>query len=266
MQQRNIYWLEEIGQEYNDLVGKKSANLGEIKRVEGICVPPGFAISIGAYKKFARETGIDQEIVRYFKQAFIKGLSFTDLQQLQEASLGVRRIIESREVPEYLEQDIANHYSVPVTRSLVGESHVAKEMRRVEAVIGGEGNGGVMFPEVHIARDAAVGIALILQSLVESKMTSSDLFAALPQYTIVKEKIPLTGENVENIISQLRAEWDSTDLDTRDGLKRRMPSGWIQVRASNTEPILRVFAEAKSRDQARKYLDETITLINRITS
>jgi len=162
--------------------------------------------------------------------------------------------------------DIANHYSVPVTRSLVGESRVAKEMRRVEAVIGGEGNGGVMFPEVHIARDAAVGIALILQSLVESKMTSSDLFAALPQYTIVKEKIPLTGENVENIISQLRAEWDSTDLDTRDGLKRRMPSGWIQVRASNTEPILRVFAEAKSRDQARKYLDETITLINRITS
>ena len=162
--------------------------------------------------------------------------------------------------------DIADHHGVPITRSLVGESHVAKEMRRVEAVIGGEGNGGVMFPEVHIARDAAVGIALILQSLVESKLTSSNLFAALPQNTIAKEKIPLVGKNVEDIISQLHSEWNNADLDARDGLKKQMPNGWIQVRASNTEPILRIFAEAKTRDRAQEYLDKTVTLINRITS
>ena len=107
MEEKEVYWLEEIGQEYNDLVGKKSANLGEMLKIEGIRVPPGFAIAIGVYEKFVRKTGADQEIVQYLMQTFPEGVSFT---KLSEVSLGLRSIIESREVPTDLKEDIAAHY------------------------------------------------------------------------------------------------------------------------------------------------------------
>jgi len=160
--------------------------------------------------------------------------------------------------------DIAKRYGVSVTRSLVGESHVAKEMKRVGAVIGGEGNGGVMFPEVHTSRDAAVGIALILQSLVEFGRTSNELFSELPQYVMLKEKVLLGSRNPETILTELRKRWDSPYLDIQDGLKRLLPKGWIQVRPSNTEPILRIFVEANDQKQANRYLDETKKLIESI--
>lgn len=157
--------------------------------------------------------------------------------------------------------DIAKRYGVPLTRSMVGESHVAKEMNRVDAVIGGEGNGGVMFPEIHTTRDAAVGIALILESMTESGQTSRELFADLPHYVMLKEKIALGTRNPEMIITELRKRWENPDLDTRDGLKRLLPEGWIQVRPSNTEPILRIFAEAKNKKQAQKLLDDAKAFI-----
>lgn len=112
MLQKDVYHLEEIGQQYREIVGNKSANLGEMSRVEGISVPPGFAISIGAYEKFAKETGISQEIMTYTRHTFPEGLGFTDLERLQKASLEIRRIVESREIPEYLKEDIATHYRV----------------------------------------------------------------------------------------------------------------------------------------------------------
>jgi len=163
-------------------------------------------------------------------------------------------------------EDIAANYGVPVYRSLVGESHVAKEMARVNAVIGGEGNGGVMFPEIHIARDAAVGIALILQSLAEGGQTSSELFSTFPQYVMLKERILLPEGAAPGILSELRVRWTGVDVDTRDGLKCRMPHGWIQIRPSNTEPILRVFAEAASSEQAHEYLENSLALIRSIMS
>jgi phosphomannomutase len=160
--------------------------------------------------------------------------------------------------------DIAKRYGVSVTRSLVGESHVAKEMKRVGAVIGGEGNGGVMLPEIHTSRDATVGITLILQSLLESGKTSFELFNELPQYVMLKEKMPLGSKNPENLLLELRKRWESPSLDTRDGVKRMFSNGWIQVRPSNTEPILRIFVEAKDQKQAHQYLQETKKLIESI--
>ena len=160
--------------------------------------------------------------------------------------------------------DIAKHHGVSVTRSLVGESYVAKEMKRVGAVIGGEGNGGVMFPEVHTSRDAAVGITLILQSLVESGRTSDELFTALPQYVMLKERIPLGTKDANVILKELRKRWEGPSLDNRDGFKQMLPNGWIQVRPSNTEPILRIFVEAIDQKQAHQYLDETKKLIENI--
>ncbi len=162
--------------------------------------------------------------------------------------------------------DVAAKYGAPVTRSLVGESHVAAAMEETGAVIGGEGNGGVMFPEVHTARDAAVGMALILQSLAESGKTSAQLFRDLPQYTIIKEKMKMGDVSAETVLSGLRERWAGDDLDDRDGLKRVLPDGWVQVRASNTEPILRVFAEAASREQAAHYMSETKQVVENIVT
>jgi pyruvate,water dikinase len=110
MQQRDVYWLEDLGKEYNDLFGKKSANLGEMTKVEGICVPPGFAISIAAYENFARETGLHQEIENYLKNSYNQCVGPADFQKLQQVSHGVRNIVESKEVIAYLKQDIASYY------------------------------------------------------------------------------------------------------------------------------------------------------------
>lgn len=160
--------------------------------------------------------------------------------------------------------DVAAKYGVQVTHSLVGESHVAAAMDDIGAIIGGEGNGGVMFPEVHTARDAAVGVGLLLQSLAESGKTSAQLFRDLPQYVIVKEKVELENIAVDKVLFGLRKHWAGDDVDDRDGLKRMLPDGWVQVRASNTEPILRIFTEAPNREQAMQYMSETKQVVTNI--
>jgi pyruvate,water dikinase len=110
MKEREVYWLEEIGQEYNNIVGKKSANLGEALKVTGIQGPPGFAISIGAYTRFISETGIDQEIHQYLRQNVPEGIDPADLEQLEQVSLALRNIVESRGMPSALKETIASHY------------------------------------------------------------------------------------------------------------------------------------------------------------
>jgi pyruvate,water dikinase len=110
MAEKEVYWLEEIGQEYEGLVGKKGANLGEALKIGGVRVPPGFVISINAYERFAKETGVEREIGEYFKRAFTEGSSFTDFSLLQQVSLKARGIIESHKMPPDLEGNISAHY------------------------------------------------------------------------------------------------------------------------------------------------------------
>jgi len=110
MEEREVYWLEEIGKEYNDIVGKKSANLGEALKVAGIKAPPGFAISIGAYKRFVNETGIEKEIHQYLQQNLPEGIGPADLAQLEPVSLGLRNIVELKGMPPALKETIASHY------------------------------------------------------------------------------------------------------------------------------------------------------------
>ena len=100
--------------------------------------------------------------------------------------------------------------------------------------------------------------------MVESGITSARLFRELPQYTIIKEKKDLGDVPAEAVLSGLRERWAGDDLDDRDGLKRVLPDGWVQVRASNTEPILRIFAEAASREQAAHYMSETKQIVENI--
>ncbi len=147
--------------------------------------------------------------------------------------------------------DVARSYGATVHRTPVGEINVASRMQQLRSVIGGEGSGGVILPEVHLGRDAIVGIALFIQLLVDSGGTASALKAALPQYEIVKEKIELGALQPDAILKKLHEKYSATErTNFDDGLKIDFPSSWVHLRKSNTEPIIRIIAEASTREEA----------------
>ena len=153
--------------------------------------------------------------------------------------------------------DVAQKYDCRVERTRVGEINVAKHMREIDAVIGGEGNGGVILPDVHLGRDALVGITLVLQALAESGKPLSELRAELPQYYMVKSKIELVeGMEPAGILAGLEKKYADEKLDKTDGLKILRNKSWVQVRTSNTEPIIRVMAEAQTEEQATALANE----------
>ncbi len=149
--------------------------------------------------------------------------------------------------------DVAKSYNCSVFRTPVGEANVVKKMKEVNAVIGGEGSGGVIYPALHYGRDALVGIALTLQHLTEFGKSMAELKNSLPQYFIAKKKITLGEKNPDIIINQLIEKYSSGKINTEDGLKIDFKDHWVHVRKSNTEPILRIICEAASIEQAEKY-------------
>lgn len=148
-------------------------------------------------------------------------------------------------------EDLAEPYGVSVTRTKVGEIHVAKKMREINAVIGGEGNGGVILPDLHLGRDAPLGIALTLQHLTENEMSVSQLSDSLPRYVITKTKIALDQLSAEEALNRIREMYADEDLDFTDGIKIVREKSWIHIRPSNTEPIIRVIAEAPTEKEAQ---------------
>jgi len=147
--------------------------------------------------------------------------------------------------------DIAAAYGAAVARTPVGEINVATKMRALHAVIGGEGSGGVILPEIHYGRDASIGIGLFLQLLVDFGGKTSELKSSLPQYIIVKNKIDLGSLKPDVILAKLREHYSKTErTNSDDGLKIDFASSWVHLRKSNTEPIIRIIAEAKSYDEA----------------
>src|SRR5688572_7512600 len=159
-------------------------------------------------------------------------------------------------------EDIAKQFGCPVFLTKIGEVNVTDAMQQQRAVIGGEGNGGVIYPRINFARDSLVGIALVLHLLAESGKSVTELLATVPQYHIVKEKLPCPSDRIAGVLRMVRQEFAKFPMDTRDGIKIIQPEGWFLVRGSNTEPIIRIVAEAKSEDQARRTVT---TIIDRIT-
>ncbi len=143
--------------------------------------------------------------------------------------------------------DIASGYGAVCLRTPVGEINVAKRMKETGAVIGGEGSGGVILPRVHLGRDAIVGIGLLLQLLAESEKTLSSLKMSLPLYYITKAKIETGKTSVDEIFKAVESAYakDGT-VNLEDGMKIDFPASWIHLRKSNTEPIVRIIAEARS--------------------
>ena len=149
-------------------------------------------------------------------------------------------------------EDVARKFDCPLFLTKIGEVNVTDKMQQQNAVIGGEGNGGVIYPRINFARDSLVGMALVLHLLAESGKTVSQLLDQFPKYTVVKERMVCPSEKIPAVLKMLRQEYGRFPLDTRDGVKVTLPEGWFLVRGSNTEPIIRVVAESSEESKARE--------------
>jgi len=154
-------------------------------------------------------------------------------------------------------RDVTEKYGQSYFASAVGEVNVVNKMKECNAVIGGEGNGGVIYPESHYGRDAIVGIGLFLSLLVEKRMKVSELLSTYPKYYMVKEKINLSKEiNVDNILKNLASKYSDENINEIDGLKIDFKESWVHLRKSNTEPIIRIYSEAMTENEANRLVDQ----------
>ena len=157
-------------------------------------------------------------------------------------------------------RDITEKNGGSYEASAVGEVNVVKMMKDNKAVIGGEGNGGIIFPELHYGRDAMVGIALFLSHLAKYGKICSMLRASYPDYTIAKKKIELTPEiNIDLLIKQVKDKYNKQPINEVDGLKIEFDNEWVHLRKSNTEPIIRIYAESKSENTANSLAEKIIS-------
>ncbi|WP_158210532.1 phosphoglucosamine mutase [Myroides phaeus] len=148
-------------------------------------------------------------------------------------------------------RDITNKHNGEYNASAVGEVNVVELMKATNAIIGGEGNGGIIYPEIHYGRDSIVGVALFLTHLSNLDMTVAELRASYPQYYMSKNKIELTPKlNVDMILEQIAENYSDQDVSTIDGVKIDFPTSWVHLRKSNTEPIIRIYTEAGTQADA----------------
>lgn len=162
-------------------------------------------------------------------------------------------------------RDITEDRGLSYFASAVGEVNVVTKMKAENAVIGGEGNGGIIYPELHYGRDSLVGIALFLSLLAEKKMSVSALRDSYPAYTISKNKIELTPEiDVDQVLATMAANYAHEEVDTTDGVKIYIGKEWVHLRKSNTEPIIRIYSESKSAEAANAFAERIIAEIKSI--
>ena len=162
-------------------------------------------------------------------------------------------------------RDVTNNHNGSYEASAVGEVNVVDKMKSTNAIIGGEGNGGVIYPEMHYGRDALIGVALFLTQLAERKISAKTLRDTYPNYFISKNKIQLTPEiDVDAILTTLKEKYKNEQITTIDGLKIDFQEGWVHLRKSNTEPIIRIYAESEGEEKANKFANDMINEIKEL--
>jgi phosphomannomutase len=172
----------------------------------------------------------------------------------------VSNLSSTKALREITEMHGAGYFS-----SAVGEVNVVEEMKKRNAVIGGEGNGGVIYPALHYGRDALVGIALFLSFLAKKKLKCSRLRALYPDYVIAKKKLTLDpGTDVDKILGSVRMHFGDRKIDDRDGLRIENGMGWVHIRKSNTEPIIRIYAEGVSSEVSENLANEIINFVKKL--
>jgi phosphomannomutase len=172
----------------------------------------------------------------------------------------VSNLSSTRALKDVTEKHGGHYYT-----AAVGEINVIEEMKKREAVIGGEGNGGVIYPELHYGRDAIAGIALFLSHLAKSRMKCSELRRTYPDYFIAKKKLNLSaGVDFKRILENVRTQFSDHEIDERDGMRIEHKEGWVQIRKSNTEPVIRIYAEGKTVDEAENLADAVIAIVKKV--
>lgn len=162
-------------------------------------------------------------------------------------------------------KDVTMQHGCSYSSAMVGEVNVVEEMKRTGAVIGGEGNGGVIYPALHYGRDALAGIALFLTHLAKSKLTCSLLRQKYPDYFMAKKKLEISRPvDLITLASRLSEAFPEAVTDTRDGIKIDLPTGWIQIRKSNTEPIIRIYSEERSMELADNLAEKAIDIVKNL--
>lgn len=164
-------------------------------------------------------------------------------------------------------RDVTEKYGCKYTPAAVGEVNVVTAMKDTNAIIGGEGNGGVIYPAAHYGRDALVGIALILTYLAKLGKKTSEMRDMYPCYEMAKNRIDLTpGTNPDTVLEKIKDKYQGDNVTTIDGVKIDFPDKWVHLRKSNTEPIIRVYTEAHTAEEAnalgQRFMDEINSLIN----
>ena len=216
-------------------------NLGELERL---------VLQSGAQIGFAVDPDVDR-LALVSEAGLAIGEDYT-------LALAARLVLRHRHGPvvtnlstSRILEDVAMKANVPVIRAPVGEVNVAVRMREENAAVGGEGNGGVILPELHLGRDAPVAAALLLQLLHEEGRPLSEIVADLPKYVIVKDKLDRPSASLATVYDALRAAFPDAAADMQDGLRLAWPDRWVHIRPSGTEPIVRVIAEAPTAEAAK---------------
>ncbi|HAF27630.1 MAG TPA: phosphoglucosamine mutase [Bacteroidales bacterium] len=159
-------------------------------------------------------------------------------------------------------KDVTLNYGCEYFAAAVGEVNVVQSMKENNAVIGGEGNGGIIYPDLHYGRDSLVGVALFLSHLAKTKIKCSDLRSRFPEYVIAKKKMQLTPEiNVDQLLDSVKAKFSDKKLIDIDGVKIEYEHGWVHLRKSNTEPIIRIYAESRDMKSADQLADQIVNEI-----
>ncbi len=156
---------------------------------------------------------------------------------------------------------VAERFGSPLFRTRIGEANVTERMYREGAVIGGEGNGGIIYPRINFARDSLVGMALILHLVAERGQPVSEILAELPRYKMVKEKMVCPSHKIGTVLKLVRQVYAGRPVDQTDGVKVSLTDGWFHVRGSNTEPIIRLVVEAKTEEQVKQISASVFKLI-----
>ncbi len=183
-------------------------------------------------------------------------------------ALATKHILEKKRGPLVINlstsqttEDVALGMGCPVFRTKIGESWVAEKMKEVGAVIGGEGNGGIIYPALHLGRDGLMGMALILELMAQSRKRLSALSSTLPRYFMVKGKAPFRREAFAELKPLIEGAFSKARFDLTDGIRVSGEGFWVHLRPSNTEPVLRVIAEAKSREEAQRLFLEAMDIV-----
>ncbi len=161
-------------------------------------------------------------------------------------------------------RDVTEKYGCRYFAAAVGEVNVVEEMKARKSVIGGEGNGGIIYPALHYGRDALAGIGLFLTHLAKNKSECSSLRRKYPDYVIAKKKLVLEqGSDFNKILEAVREEFKDMTIDDRDGMRVDLPDGWFQIRKSNTEPVMRIYAEKKTNQDAEALAAKVISIVKK---